>query len=170
MTARPNLTPESGSGAVEKSLVAAITTVQFAAEHNVLSGGESSVMQNARRVALRLGHTPGTRAYLEFVNGCLEMACKTNEAQAPDVKPGWLVLPRAMLEQITAEVHFRVDDDGDIAEVEVWCNRVDLWMLLDRAYQNDIERQIHEALPGLLRQADREVAEDRAESRRWDLA
>lgn len=34
MTARPNLTPESGSGALERSLVASISTVQRVAEHN----------------------------------------------------------------------------------------------------------------------------------------
>lgn len=132
--------------------------------------GESQAMQDARHSALRIGHQPGTVAYLQFVNGCLDIALQTHESHGPDVKPGWLVLPRAMLEQITPEVHFRIDDDGDIAEVEVWCKRVDLWMLLDRAYQDDIENQIKEALPGLLRQADREAAEDRAESRRWNLA
>jgi hypothetical protein len=35
MTARPNLTPEPGVGAAEKSAVASINTVQFAQRHNV---------------------------------------------------------------------------------------------------------------------------------------
>lgn len=127
-----------------------INTVQFTQLHNVVVGGESDVMQNARRVALRLGHTPGTRAYLEFVNGCLEAAVKHFENPNPDVKHGWFMVPVQLDNGISAEAHFRVDADDDIAEIEVWSRGQDLWPLLGEHAERDVNEQINRELPALL--------------------
>lgn len=80
---------------------------------------------------------------------------------APDVQHGWFCAPCIVVEQMTAEVHFKLDADDDFEEIEVWVNGNDLWMVLSDEYQKDVLGQLHERLPALLLQRDREIEEER---------
>jgi hypothetical protein len=151
MTARPApFTQAPGVGAAEKSAVAAINTVQFAQLHNVVVGGESKVMQQARGWAARMGFAPMTREYSETLVIALEAACKHFENPNPDVKHGWFMVPVQLDNGISAEAHFRVDADDDIAEIEVWSRGQDLWPLLGEHAERDVNEQINRELPALL--------------------
>ncbi len=128
----------------------AINTVQFAQRHNVVVGGESKVMQQTRSMALRLGHMPGTMAYLEFINGCLEAAVKHFENPNPPVQHGWFMVPVQLDGGISAEAHFRLDEEEDIAEIEVWSRGQDLWQLLGQVAEQDVRDQVYREVPALL--------------------
>lgn len=80
---------------------------------------------------------------------------------APDLQHGWFCAPGIVVEQMTAEVHFKLDADDDFEEIEVWVNGNDLWMVLSDTYQQDVIAQLHERLPALLLQRDREIEEER---------
>lgn len=133
----------------EHKALASISTVQRVMEHNQRAGGESSFMRNARGTALRLGHQPGTMAYLEFINGCLEAAVKHFENPNPDVKHGWFMVPVQLDGGISAEAHFCLDADDDIEQIEVWSRGQDLWPLLNESAERDVNACVIERIRAL---------------------